>query len=90
MSVKRILIAAALLSASTAAPAFAEVNVISSGGFTSAYKELLPICEAKIGQKVASAYGASMGTSPNSVPNRLARGEPAMSSSWREMLSTRL
>lgn len=77
MSIKQILIAAALLSASTAAPAFAEVNVISSGGFTSAYKELLPICEAKIGQKITSAFGASMGTSPNSVPNRLARGEPA-------------
>jgi len=36
----------------------------------------LPLCEAKIGQKVVSAYGASIGTSPNSVPNRLARGEP--------------
>ncbi|MCP4559884.1 MAG: ABC transporter substrate-binding protein [Bosea sp.] len=77
MSVKQLLIAATLLSASTAAPAFADVHVISSGGFTSAYQELLPLCEAKIGQKVISAYGASMGTSPNAVPNRLARGEPA-------------
>lgn len=59
------------------APAFADINVISSGGFTAAYKELVPACEAKIGQKVVSAYGASMGAAPDAIPNRLARGEPA-------------
>lgn len=60
-----------------AQPAFAEVNVISSGGFTAAYKELVPACESKIGHKVVSAYGASMGAAPDAIPNRLARGEPA-------------
>ena len=60
-----------------AQPAFADVNVISSGGFTAAYKELVPACEVKIGQKVVSAYGASMGAAPDAIPNRLARGEPA-------------
>lgn len=67
-------IAATLISAM---PALADVNVISSGGFTAAYKELVPACEAKIGKKVISAYGASMGAAPDAIPNRLARGEPA-------------
>jgi len=58
-------------------PATAEVHVISSGGFTAAYKELVAGCEVKIGQKVVSAYGASMGAAPDAIPNRLARGEPA-------------
>lgn len=59
------------------ASAFADVHVISSGGFTAAYKELVPACEAKIGQKVVSAYGASMGAAPDAIPQRLARKEPA-------------
>ncbi len=59
------------------APAMADVHVISSGGFTAAYKELVAGCEVKIGQKVVSAYGASMGAAPDAIPNRLARGEPA-------------
>ena len=40
-------------------PGSAEVHVMSSGGFTAAYKELVAGCEVKIGQKVVSAYGAS-------------------------------
>lgn len=61
----------------TAAPALADVHVMSSGGFTAAYKELVAGCEIKIGQKVVSAYGASMGAAPDAIPNRLSRGEPA-------------
>ena len=61
----------------TALPATAQVNVISSGAFTAAYKELVSGCEVKIGQKVTSAFGASMGAAPDAIPNRLARGEPA-------------
>ena len=76
MTQKRIAFIAACLLLG-APPAFAEVNVISSGGFTAAYKELVPACEVKIGQKVTSAYGASMGAAPDAIPNRLARGEPA-------------
>ncbi|KRE07517.1 molybdenum ABC transporter substrate-binding protein [Bosea sp. Root381] len=59
------------------AHALAEVHVLSSGGFTAAYKDLLAGCELKIGQKVVSGYGASMGAAPDAIPNRLARGEPA-------------
>lgn len=58
-------------------PAMADVHVMSSGGFTAAYKDLVAGCEVKIGQKVVSAYGASMGAAPDAIPNRLARGEPA-------------
>lgn len=60
-----------------APPAFADVNVMSSGGFTAAYRDLTASCELKIGQKINSAYGASMGAAPDAIPNRLARGEPA-------------
>lgn len=67
-------LAAALLSA---LPALADIHVMSSGGFTAAYKDLVGACEAKIGQKVVSAYGASMGAAPDAIPNRLSRGEPA-------------
>ena len=71
----RALAIAAILTGPTAA--LADVHVISSGGFTAAYKELVPACEAKIGQKVVSAYGASMGAAPDAIPQRLARNEPA-------------
>lgn len=50
---------------------------MSSGGFTAAYKDLLSACEAKVGQPIKSAYGASMGAAPDAIPNRLQRGEPA-------------
>lgn len=57
--------------------AAAEVHVLSSGGFTAAYKDLVAGCEVKLGENVVSAYGASMGAAPDAIPNRLARGEPA-------------
>lgn len=60
-----------------AQPAAAEIHVLSSGGFTAAYKDLVAGCEVKLGEKVVSAYGASMGAAPDAIPNRLARGEPA-------------
>ncbi len=53
-----------------------EIRVISSGGFTAAYKILAPRFEQKTGKKVISAYGASMGDAPDAIPQRLARGEP--------------
>ncbi|SFU71937.1 molybdate transport system substrate-binding protein [Methylobacterium sp. 174MFSha1.1] len=61
-----------------AAPArAAEVRVMISGGFTAAYQALVPSFEAKTGNKVDTAYGPSMGTAPEAIPVRLARGEPA-------------
>jgi molybdate transport system substrate-binding protein len=55
----------------------AELNVMSSGGFTAAYRDLLPEFERATQNKVMTAYGASMGGAPDSIPSRLQRGEPA-------------
>ena len=59
------------------APAFAaEIRVMTSGGFTTAFKELYPEFEKATGHKVLPAYGSSMGGAPDSIPSRLNRGEP--------------
>ena len=72
---RRALLASALLAlVSLAAPA-AEIRVITSGAFTEAYKKLVPIYEAASGNKVISAFGASIGNAPDSIPSRFARGE---------------
>ena len=52
-----------------------EVRVVSSGGFTAAYKILAPLYEQASGVKIVSEYGASIGNAPDSIPSRLARGE---------------
>ena len=54
-----------------------ELNVMSSGGFTAAYRDLTPEFERATQNKVVTAYGASMGGAPDSIPSRLQRGEPA-------------
>ena len=53
----------------------AEIRVVTSGAFTEAYKQLVPIYEEATGHKVVSAYGASIGNAPDSIPSRFARGE---------------
>src|SRR5450830_594031 len=55
----------------------AELHVLSSGGFTAAYKQLVPGYEKASGDQVVSGYGASLGGAPDSIPSRLARHEPA-------------
>ena len=55
----------------------AEVKVMISGGFSAAYQQLAPEFERVSGHKVTTAYGPSMGTTPQAIPNRLQRGEPA-------------
>lgn len=61
-----------------AAPANAEdLRVMNSGGFTAAYKLMLPKFEAASGDHVDTAWGPSMGKAPEAIPNRLARGESA-------------
>jgi molybdate transport system substrate-binding protein len=54
----------------------AEIKVMTSGGFTAPYQELTPLFEKATGHKVVTAYGASQGGAPDSIPSRLARGEP--------------
>ena len=52
-----------------------EIRVVTSGAFTEAYKKLVPIYEAATGHHVISAFGASIGKAPDSIPSRFARGE---------------
>lgn len=67
-------LASVLLFASAAAGE--EIRVMSSGGFTAPYNEMVPEYERKTQNKVVTSYGASMGGAPDSIPMRLARGEP--------------
>lgn len=60
----------------TGAAAAQEVRVVTSGGFTEAYKQLAPRFERETGIHVVSGFGASLGATPDAIPNRLKRGEP--------------
>ena len=70
---------AALLGSAAAAASVqaAELHVMSSGVFTAAYKLLGPKFAAATGNTLDTVLGPSMGKSPEAIPNRLARGEPA-------------
>ncbi len=73
------LIRTAALSALLLAPAAAradDVDVMISGGFKSTYAALLPAFEAQSGDHVTTRPGPSMGSTPDAIPQRLARGEP--------------
>jgi len=54
-----------------------DIRVMVSGGFTAAYREIIPEFERATHNTVATVYGASMGNAPDSIPNRLQRDEPA-------------
>lgn len=56
-------------------PASAGIKVACSGAFRAAYLALAPAFEAASGQAVATAWGASIGDAPTSIPSRLRRGE---------------
>lgn len=53
----------------------AEILVVTSGGFSAAYDQLVPLYEQATGHKVITARGASLGNAQDSIPSRLARGE---------------
>ena len=53
-----------------------EIKVVTSGAFTAAYLELVPQFERATGHKIVTAFGPSMGSSPDAIPNRLQRGDP--------------
>ena len=69
-------LAAALLLVAAEVQA-AEVRVMISAGFFGVYKELGPAFERATGHKLVTTRGPSMGDSPEAIPTRLARGEPA-------------
>ena len=52
-----------------------EIKVVTSGGFTAAYLELVPEYESATNNKIVTEFGPSMGTTHNAIPIRLERGE---------------
>ena len=54
-----------------------EVKVMSSGGFSAAYRVLSREFSEQTHIDLETVYGASMGGAPTSIPSRLGRGEPA-------------
>jgi molybdate transport system substrate-binding protein len=58
------------------AASFAQVKVIISGGFSAAYREILPGFE-KTGTTVTTTSGGSVGSGPNTIGGQLRRGIPA-------------
>src|SRR5215831_5233167 len=70
------LTSAAILLASGAAAA-ADVHVMISAGFYQVYSELAPAFERSTGHRLVTTRGPSLGDSPEAIPTRLKRGEPA-------------
>ena len=54
-----------------------ELHVMTSGGFTAPFLELIPGFERDAKTTVSTSFGASMGGAPDSIPSRLTRGETA-------------
>ena len=71
------LIAASAALFASPSPASAQVKVIISGGFTAAYRELLPQFEKETGITVTTTSGGSVGTGPNTIGGQIRRGVPA-------------
>ena len=88
--VLRVVVAAAIFAAHNgtrdAATAFhpvdrvtqlGDVVVMTSGAFAAPHATLVPGFERTFDTRITTVAGASMGGEPNTIPNRLARGEPA-------------
>ncbi len=70
----KTLVALAAMALAAAAHA-TDLQVVASGGFAQAYKDLSGPYEKASGDRLQSAWGPSMGTTKNAIPARLARGE---------------
>jgi len=68
---------AALLATAAAHAAADEVVVMSSGAFTAPYLDAAPWFEKSTPHSLVSVFGASTGGAADSIPTRLARGDPA-------------
>jgi len=79
LAMKKLFTVTALLAglASNFAAQAEELSVMTSGGFTAAYKILGPKFAAATGNTLTTSLGPSMGKAPEAIPNRLARGEHA-------------
>jgi molybdate transport system substrate-binding protein len=74
---KRVALSIVSVLAFVAADHADEIKVMTSGAFTAAYLKLAPRFEVSTHHKIVTAFGASMGDAPGSIPSRLQRGEPA-------------
>jgi molybdate transport system substrate-binding protein len=73
-----IAIVAAILSfASVSGQNAPSLKVMISPGLKAAYEKLVPEFERKTGHTIVTVYGASMGSAPDAIPNRLQSGESA-------------
>ncbi len=54
----------------------AEIKVMISRGFEAAYSDLAPEFERATKNTLVTSLGGSMGPAPDTIPNRLERGEP--------------
>jgi len=75
-NVARLALALAVIVAFPSA-SFAQVKVIISGGFTAAYRDLLPEFERSSGITVTTTSGGSVGNGPNTIGAQVRRGVPA-------------
>ncbi len=66
-------VVATLASSASAQP----LKVIISGGFSAAYRELLPAFERDTGMQITTTSGGSVGSGPNTIGNQIRRGVPA-------------
>jgi molybdate transport system substrate-binding protein len=73
--VKLIFVIAVILARPAAS--FAQIKVITSGGFSAAWQDLAPEFEKTTGITVTTARGASQGNGPNTIGAQLRRGVPA-------------
>jgi molybdate transport system substrate-binding protein len=73
--VRLLAVAATLLT--FASPSIAQVKVLISGGFSGAYKQVLPEFEKTTGITVSTGSGASQGTGQQTIAAQLQRGVPA-------------
>lgn len=73
LAASRLVVIVLLLVSTVAAE---DITVMTSGGFTAAYLELLPQFERATNKKLVTA-ATTMGTGQAFIPSRLQRGEPA-------------
>ena len=75
----RKIVVACTLGLAAAAPGAwaADIHVMISAGFFAAYSDALPEFQRRTGHHVITVRGPSLGDSPEAIPARLGRGEPA-------------
>lgn len=77
MRARLVVLVSALYLLCVPALASAQLKVIISGGFSAAYRELIPPFEAANGVTITTTTGGSVGTGPNTIGAQLRRGEKA-------------